>query len=56
MRFQDLEEIGDVCKMETQKRQVDITGPSRWGLRLQDGQAQGVRFYYSLSGQVPPQV
>ena len=54
--FQDLEEIGDVCKMETQKRQVDITGPSRWGLRLQDGQAQGVRFYYSLSGQVPPQV
>ena len=23
---------------------------------LQDGQAQGVRFYYSLSGQVPPQV
>ena len=31
--FQDLEEIGDVCKMETRKRQVDITGPSRWGLR-----------------------
>ena len=23
---------------------------------LQDGQAQGVRFYYLLSGQVPPQV
>lgn len=31
--FQDLEEIGDMCKMETRKRQVDITGPSRWGLR-----------------------
>lgn len=31
--FQDLEEIDDVCKTETRKRQVDIAGPSKWGLR-----------------------
>ena len=27
--FQELEEFGDVYEIETRKRKVDITGPSR---------------------------